>query len=99
MADEGEGDEFAVPEFIDDDATEDDAEAESGESGSADFAELGCAESEFFGPEGEDASAECEADAGGEDGHETGPEEAVRVWRLGALTWVIHSAHSVFEGC
>jgi hypothetical protein len=55
---------------------------------------LGCTEAEFLGPEGEDASAESEAHAGGEDGHETCPEKAVRVRRLGALTWVIHSAHS-----
>ncbi len=94
MADEGEGHEFAVAEFVNNHPPEDDAEAETGEAGSPDFTELGCTEAEFLGPEGEDASAESEAHAGGEDGHETCPEKAVRVRRLGALTWVIHSAHS-----
>ena len=94
MADEGEGDEFAVAEFVDDDSPEDDAETEPGEAGSSNFAQLGGAESEFLGPEWEDASAESEAHACGEDGHETCPKKAVRVRRLGALTWVIHSAHS-----
>ena len=79
VADEGEGDEFAVADFVDDEAAEDDAEAEAGEACAANGAELSAGEAVFFGPVVKDASADGEADAGCEDGHETRPEEAASV--------------------
>jgi hypothetical protein len=47
----------------------------------ADGAELCSGEAEFLAPVVEDSAADGEADAGGEDGHESGPEEPAGVWR------------------
>ena len=52
-----------------------------GETGAADGAELRPGEAEFSGPIGEDAAADPEADAGGENGQEAGPQQTLGVGR------------------
>ena len=74
-------DQLAVADLVDHDAADDDAEAEAGEAGAADVAELRAGEAEFRGPIGEDAAADAEADARGENGHEACPQQALGVWR------------------
>ncbi len=81
VADERQGDQFAVADLIHDDAADDDAEAEAGETRAADGAELRAGEAELLAPVIENAAANGEADAGGEDGHEAGPEQAFGVGR------------------
>ena len=49
-------------------------------SGAADGAELRASEAEFLAPVVKNAAADGEAHAGGENGHESSPEEAG--WRL-----------------
>jgi len=79
VAEEGDRDELAVADLVDDHAADDDAEAEAGEAGAADGAELGGGEAVFGRPGAEDAATEGEADAGGKDGHEASPEEPLRI--------------------
>ena len=74
VTEEGDGDELAVADLVDDHAADDDTEAEAREAGSADGAELGGGEAVFGRPSAEDAAAEGEADAGREDSHEASPE-------------------------
>ena len=81
MHDKCGADELAVAEFINHDAADDDAKAESGEASASNVTELSTGEAELGRPVGEDASANTEADAGGEDGEEAGPEEPLSVWR------------------
>ena len=69
-------DQFAITDLIRDDARDDDAEAKAGKAGAADGAELRAGEAEVSGPIREDAAANGEADAGGENGHETREEQA-----------------------
>ena len=78
---EGRDDQLAVADLVHDHAADDDAEAEAGEAGAADGAELRAGEAEFGGPVVEDAAADREADAGGENGHEAGPQQALGVRR------------------
>jgi hypothetical protein len=73
VAEQGKANQFAVADFIDDQAAEDDAEAESGETGTANGSELSPSEAVLAGPVVKDASANREADPGCEDGHEAGP--------------------------
>ena len=79
MADEGEGDEFSVADFVYDETAQDDPEAEPREACAADVAELGGGEAEFFGPVIEDSAADGKANAGGQNRHETGPQEPVGI--------------------
>ena len=79
VAEEGDGDELTVANLVDDHAADDDAEAEAREASTADGAELGTREAVFGRPSAEDAATEGEADAGREDSHEAGPEEALRI--------------------
>ncbi|PAZ03463.1 MAG: hypothetical protein CAK89_01210 [Opitutia bacterium AMD-G3] len=85
MADEGEGDELAVADLVDDHAADDDAEAEAREAGAADGTELGGVEAVFGRPGAEDAATEGEAYARSKDGHEACPKEALRVGYNGGL--------------
>ena len=91
VAEEGEGDELAVADLVDDHAADDDAEAEAREAGAADGTELGGGEAVFGRPGAEDAAAEGEADAGREDSHEAGPKEPLRI-RYGSFL------HSIGRG-
>ena len=79
VAEEGDGDELAVADLVDDHAADDDTEAEAREASATDGTELGGVEAVFGRPSAEDAAAEGEADAGREDSHEAGPEEALRI--------------------
>ena len=74
-------DQLAVADLVHDHAADDDAEAEAGETGSADGAELRTSEAEIGGPVGKNAAADGEADAGGENGQEAGPEQSLGVGR------------------
>jgi len=80
MAKEGNDDEFPVADLIDDHTADDDSETEAGESRATDRAELRPGKTVFLGPVVEDASADGEAYACGEDGDESGPEEPASVW-------------------
>ena len=73
---ERQDDELAVADFIHHDATQDDAEAKAVEAHAADGTELSAGEAELLGPVVKDAAADGEADAGGQDGHEAGPEKS-----------------------
>jgi hypothetical protein len=64
VADQGEGNKFAVADLVHDHAADDDAEAKSGETRAADCAELRPGEAEILAPVGEDAATDGEADAG-----------------------------------
>ena len=81
MEQERGDDQLAVADPIDDDAADDDAETEAGEPRAADRAELRAGEPEVSRPVGEDAAANAEPDAGGENGQEPGPEQAGGVRR------------------
>ena len=70
---EGGDDQFAVADFVDDDAADDDAEAETGEAGAADGAKLRTGEAEVGGPVRQDAAANAGADAGRKNCQEAGP--------------------------
>ena len=72
-------DQLAVADLVDDEAADDDAETEAGEPRAADGAELRAGETELCGPVGQDAAANGEADAGGENGQEACPEQALGV--------------------
>ena len=74
VAEEGDRDELAVADLVDDHAADDDAEAEAREAGAADGSELAIGKPEGLFPSAEDAATEGEADAGREDSHEAGPE-------------------------
>ena len=76
MEQERGDDQLAVADPVDDDAADDDAETEAGETGAADGAELRAGEPEVSGPVGQDAAANAEPDAGGQNGQEAGPEQA-----------------------
>lgn len=76
VADKGKGDELAVTDLVHNEATKDDAKAEAREASAADGSELGTGETVFLAPVVKDTSADGEADAGGQDGHEACPEEA-----------------------
>ena len=89
-------DQLAVADLVHDHAADDDAEAEAGEARAADGAELGAGEAEFRRPVVEDAAANGEADAGGENGHEAGPEEPFGIrdyaWVVGVGSLVERSS-------
>ena len=72
-------DQLAITDLVDDDAADDDAEAEAGEAGAADGAELRAGEAEVSRPVGQDAAADAEADARGENGQEAGPQQPLGV--------------------
>jgi len=71
---EGESDQLAVAELVDQDAADDDTEAEAGETSATDRTQLGRGKAVFRGPGAEDAATKGEADAGRKDSHEAGPE-------------------------
>ena len=73
MADQCQGDEFTIADFVHDETAEDNAETEAGESRATNGSELGSGEAIFFGPVVKNAATDGEADAGGEDGHESRP--------------------------
>ena len=83
MKQERRDDQLAVADLVDDDAADDDAEAEAGEAGAADGAELRAGEAEVRCPVGQDAAADAEADARGENGQEAGPQQPLGVRRDG----------------
>src|SRR5262249_28065730 len=87
----GDDDQFAVANLVSDDAANDDAETEAGEAGPADVAQFGGGKSEFSSPVVEDAAANREAHAGGQDGHEAGPEKPFCVGGSAVCVSVAHN--------
>ena len=92
MKQKGGDDEFSVADAVDDHAADDDAETEAGETGAADGAELRAREPEVSGPAGQDAAANAEPDAGGQNGQKAGPQETLGVRRdcLVGDRWIRH---------
>ena len=78
---EGRDDQLAVADLVHDHAADDDAEAEAGEPGAADGAELRAGEAESAAQLAKMPPRMREADAGGENGHEAGPQQAFGVRR------------------
>ena len=66
--------EFAVSNFIGDDAADNHAETKTGQTGAGDRAELGGIEAVFAAPIIEDAAANAETNAGRQNGSKAGPE-------------------------
>lgn len=75
MQEERGANEFAITNLVGNDAADNDAEAETGQARAADLAELRAGEAVFGAPVSKDTAANGEADAGGKNGHETGPKE------------------------
>ena len=70
----------AVADLVSDDAADDDSETKSREPCAADGAQLRGGETEFLPPIIENAAANGEANAGGENGGESSPEKPAGVW-------------------
>jgi hypothetical protein len=76
---EGGDHQLAVADLVGEQARHDDDHAEAGEAAPGDRAKFGHGEPELLGPLTQDAAADGESDAGGENGHEAGPEEPLGV--------------------
>src|SRR5438876_5683689 len=81
MQREGRDDQFAVSDLVADDPADDDAEAETREAGTVDEADLQRREAEFCLPDIEDAAADGKADARGQNRHESGCQQPLRIRR------------------
>ena len=69
----GDCDQFAVADFVHNDAANDDAEAETAQASAADGAELRGSEAEFRTPVVQNAASDAEPDTGCQNRHESRP--------------------------
>jgi hypothetical protein len=79
VAKESDHDEFAIAEFIREQTADQNDQAEAGQSAAGNSSKFRAGEAELAAPVAENATANGEADTGGENGHEAGPKQATGV--------------------
>ena len=79
MQSECGGDQFSVANLIHNNAADDDTKTKTGEARAANEADLAVGKSKESFPFSGETVAQCETDAGGQDGHKAGPKKALRI--------------------